>query len=478
MRQGNLGGWLLGALTALAILALASVLAPGPSVAPTGLSEKPQTAAAPQAAIPAPQAAGQATSAEAALPAPSGPAPQVSSEAPAAGDSGAADASPPAPAAGEARPSLSQAGSVADAPGRDALPRAEPAPQHDVLLEPAPFASADPAPAVAPDPGGAAPRVPDRLPQPQVLALAPEAPPAPAQGPDASPKAEGTPTFEDGKPSTLPGVGTLAVQAPAVKTNALPQIGKPVPGGGDLPQIGEAAAPAQVAVSPAGATPLQLYARAFTPIDPGKPKFVILLRDIGDKGMARDDLLRLPFPVSVVLDPLAPDAPQVMQAWRGAGQEVLLAATGLPEGATASDVAQTFQALTTALPQTVAVIDLTGAAFQNDRPLASLVVPEIWSGGRGLVTWAEGLDAADQIARRDGVPAARIFRHLDGNGESRAAIRRYLDRATFKAAQDGSVVVLGDTSPDTVAAILEWTMEGKAADVNLAPLTAVLAPAP
>jgi polysaccharide deacetylase 2 family uncharacterized protein YibQ len=53
-------------------------------------------------------------------------------------------------------------------------------------------------------------------------------------------------------------------------------------------------------------------------------------------------------------------------------------------------------------------------------------------------------------------------------------IRRYLDRAAFKAAQEGRVVVVGRTRPETVAALLEWTVEGRAATVALAPLTAAL----
>ena len=67
-----------------------------------------------------------------------------------------------------------------------------------------------------------------------------------------------------------------------------------------------------------------------------------------------------------------------------------------------------------------------------------------------------------------------IFRPLDGAGESSLTIRRYLDRAAFKAVQEGYVVVIGDTRKDTVVTILEWTREGKGTGVALAPVTAVM----
>jgi len=102
-------------------------------------------------------------------------------------------------------------------------------------------------------------------------------------------------------------------------------------------------------------------------------------------------------------------------------------------------------------------------------------VPIIKDQGRGLVTFDAGLNAADQVARREDVAAAVIFRDLDGAGEDTPLIRRYLDRAAFKAAQEGRVVVVGTTRPETIAALIEWSIEGKGAAVALAPITAVLA---
>ncbi len=259
--------------------------------------------------------------------------------------------------------------------------------------------------------------------------------------------------------STMP--TTLEPTVPGVATNALPHVGDPPKGRGDT---------AQAEAAPG---PLVTYARLFDGAG-GKPLFAILLHDVGGAGMARADLANLPFPVTFVIDPLAADAKEAEATYRAAGQEVLMLADGIPPGATAGDVAQTFQTLAEVLPQAVGVIDMATLGFQDNRALAAMVLPVIADQGRGLVTYDQGLNAADQIARRDGLPAAVVFRRLDGAGESQPTIRRYLDRAAFKAAQEGSVVVLGDTRTDTVAAILQWAIEGKGATVALAPVSAVM----
>ncbi len=275
--------------------------------------------------------------------------------------------------------------------------------------------------------------------------------------------ASGTPQLPSAKgfTSTLPTVLKPAQLGPTVsgvKTNGLPQIG----------DASRATAP-----TAADDKPIAKFARKFDAAA-GKPLFSILLKDVGRAGMARADLAKLPFAVTFVVDPLASDAAEAARTYRDAGQEVLMVADGIPPGATAGDVAQTFQALAKMLPEAVGVIDEDTAGFQDNRALATLVLPVIADQGRGLVTFDRGLNAADQIARRDGLPAAVVFRRLDGAGESQATIRRYLDRSVFRASQIGAVVVMGDTRADTVAAILQWTIEGRATGVTLAPVTAVM----
>ncbi len=438
-----------------------------------------QPEAAANAALPQPDATAAAVAAplvapplDAPLPqdtavaagAPTAQAPKVQLEEPAAIATPTAaipDSPPPGDAA--ALPADDTALITADAQPLPAAPGGDLAPAAAELPPPAapqtdePLLDPPAAPAAAPDPVSIAPQ-PIADPEP-VDPPAPVAPTAPPETP-AKPPSEITSLL----PSTIAPDTGLNEPVAGVTTGRLPSIAAAAP----KPEITTAPAPA-----PGTTTPLIRYARSFA--NPAnKPLFAIVLLDTGTADLNRAQLAALPFPVSFVIDPLNPDAAQAAAIYRGAGQEVLMLATGIPAGATASDLEQTFQAHADALPEAVAILDLAEGGFQNDRPLATQVVPILKAQGRGLLTYDKGLNAADQVARREDLPAATIFRSLDAEGEETALIRRYLDRAAFKAAQDGRVVVLGQTRPETIAALLEWTVEGRAAAVALAPASAVV----
>ncbi len=273
------------------------------------------------------------------------------------------------------------------------------------------------------------------------------------------------------KPEPLVPVPSLAAKGQVPATERLPKVAPVAP----APEIDTApdAAPEAVVTLPDDAPPIDRFARAFDNAA-GKPLFAVVLIDTGDPLIDRTALAAIPFPVTFALDPSAPSAALAASIYRAAGQEVVMLATGLPAGATAADVEVSFGAHEAALPEAVAVMDLEAGGFQGDRPLSTLVVPVLAGQGRGLLSWDRGLNAASQVARREGLRSGVIFRRLDGEGEPVAQMRRYLDRAAFKAAQDGRVIVAGETRANTVAAILEWAVEGRASTVALAPLTATL----
>lgn len=334
------------------------------------------------------------------------------------------------------------------------------------------------APAFVADPAPPTPAEPqDQLlkPLPEILPI-PETPDAPAVQflPDPTLVPQADPAANaDADAATLAPSPRLDSAVDGVIVGRLPRIG-------DAPVLPEANAPSGADGTPAvvleddaDLPPLQKYARAFENPD-AKALFSIILIDTGGADVDRAALAALPFPVTFALDPLAPDVVAATKIYRDGGQEVIMVATGIPEGATAADLEVTFQAHAAALPEAVAVIDTEFGAFQADRPLATQVIPILKSQGRGLISWDRGLNVADQVARREGLAAGMVYRKLDGKGENKSAVRRALDRAAFKAAQDGRVIVIGQTLPGTVAALMEWAVSSRAFSVALAPVSAVL----
>lgn len=304
------------------------------------------------------------------------------------------------------------------------------------------------------------------------------APPAlpqvdPAAEPNAEPAAEADPApseaLLDPAPSQTTGAKVAtppqpgeALQLPTISADPAPAIPAPAP---------DTAA----ASPPLGAPPLQAFAASFAGAG-GKPLFAIVLLDTGTPDLDRAVWASLPLPVSFAVDPESATAAEAMALYRAAGKEVIILPTTLPAGAQASDVETSLAAYQALLPESVAVMSDPVSGFQDDSALATLVVPAIGAQGRGVLLFDKGLNSAAQIAQRDGIPYAMISKMIDAGGESVPVMRRYLDRAVFKAAQDGAAVVMGQTLPDTLAALTEWSLEGRAGDVTLAPISVLMQP--
>lgn len=404
-------------------------------------------------------------------------------------------AAEPEPSAAEPAPDAQPEPAGAAAAEAEPSPVVEPvADEPDVALEaeapaPSPAPAGEPLPVEAQAPDLA--EAPDLADAPDAATPAPTESPAvesPADAPALSDPEVTDPAMPGTRPAVLPGVAE-ADPAPAEETRS--STFKPAPG---LPRAGEgvivgreagteAAEPADpAATDPAAADPdaapvdprpIAQFAAAFENPE-AKPTLAIVLIDDGRAELDRAGIAALPFPVTFALDPLDPASAERAATYRGAGKEVIMLVTGIAEGAMASDVEVAFQSMEQGLPEAVAVMDLPEPSFQNRRPLAATVVPILKEQGRGLLTWDAGLNAADQVARREDLAAAVIFRDLGSAGADAAAVRRLLDRAVFKAGQEGRASVVGKADPATVAALLEWSVEGKSATVALAPVTAVL----
>ncbi|MEP3346059.1 MAG: divergent polysaccharide deacetylase family protein [Litoreibacter sp.] len=206
----------------------------------------------------------------------------------------------------------------------------------------------------------------------------------------------------------------------------------------------------------------------------GKALFGVILIDSGEDGIPREDLLQLSVPVTIAIDPTADNAQEIMEAYRGAGIEIVAIANELPTASSPSDVAVAVEAYFTNLPQSVGIMDPLDGRIQSNRSLLQPVLGAIRNSGHGLITYDRGLNTAQQAARREDIPAATVFRVLDADLEEGPKIKRYLDRAAFNANRDGKVVVVGRSYPETVKAIVEWVLEKKESGIAMVPVSAVM----
>lgn len=391
-------------------------------------------------------------------------------------------AAPPAVTGVEGAPAASLA------PAPDA-PTPEPAPQPGELPPPPPLdqAALDEAARIA---AGALPLSPLEPATPPATADAPAAEPPATEPPAAEPPAEVAAVPPEAAPAVTPTPEPTPTPDPAPATTARPvpgmpgtvagvRINRPDPVGDpaaatDAPVTDPAAETATLILTDEDLPAVERFARPFENPE-GRPLFSVLLIDTGNPDVDRAAIAAAPFPISIVVDPAAPDAATAARIYREGGQEVLMLASGLPAGATAADLEVVFQGLADLLPEAVGLVDTAEGVFQGDRTLSTQIAAVLKDRGMGMVTYDKGLNSADQVAARDGVPAARIFRSIDAGDENAATISRYLDRAAFKAAQVGRVTVIGHTRPETVAALMQWTVEGRSASVALAPATAAMA---
>jgi polysaccharide deacetylase 2 family uncharacterized protein YibQ len=491
---------------------------------PERIANLPQADAPPAASTPAPPAADPAGTS--ASPSPdTAPAPQPDIAATPQQPVTAAPAIAPSPqlatvtdrAAGGTSPERLSPPQVADAPsGTDLSPAPPPAPPVPVPAvepqEPTPQTPQTVAePAVEPAVEAAAEPAPVRVEPDTETSIATEPEPEPEAAPEtataalAVPPQTPTPSFP-----VLPDTGTAPdtasvpaeprlprVTVPAdTPTPRLPQVaGAAVSGIGvgtgngqaRLPQVGNtpmadspsdsvsAVAPEAVPAAPdAAPNALRDNAEPFEASD-DRALLGIVLIDEPDSGLDPAILTRFSFPVAIAIDPMRPDAASRARELRAAGLEVIiLGETVIPEGATPTDLEVGLAVARDTVPVAIAVMDGPESRIQADRPILDATVAALSETGHGLLAFPRGLNAAEETARRNDLPAATFFRQLDDEDQRATVITRYLGRAAFAAVQEGGAVVVGRTRPDTVTALFSWALGSRSEAVMIAPVSAVL----
>lgn len=257
--------------------------------------------------------------------------------------------------------------------------------------------------------------------------------------------------------------------APNVATNRLPSLRAPAPTATTTATTTEDAADVMAEDLP----PVARYASPFENLD-NKPLMAIVLIDDGNSPIGLDALAAFPYPLSFAVDTAWAGAPGAMQTYRAAGFEVL-ALVDLPLEATAQDAETNLAIKLGTIPEAVAVMEGATSGFQGNRAVSDQVTAIVAASGHGLLLFPKGLNTAQKLARKAGVPAAAVFRDFDAQGQDAKTIRRFLDHAAFKAAQqEGGVVMVGRLRADTISALLLWGLQDRASRVALAPVSAVL----
>ncbi len=272
----------------------------------------------------------------------------------------------------------------------------------------------------------------------------------------------------------------IPAQAPAdVPAPRLPQISRlPQAGNVVLDELGAADAEDEVAEevpeTPAEDLPaIVANAATFDPQEE-RPLMAVVLIDDPDSTLELDALTRFSFPVAFAIDALHPEAADRAATYRAAGYEVVMLGSMVIDGATAADAEVAIAGAQVVLPEAVALMDTPEHRIQGDRAVLDTTVAALAQTGHGLLAFPRGLNAAEATAARADVPGVTVFRLIDAEGEAATMITRSLSRAAFAASQEGHVVVVGHTRPDTVTALLSWSLGDRSEGVALAPVSATL----
>lgn len=290
-------------------------------------------------------------------------------------------------------------------------------------------------------------------------------PPAPPEAPAAAGEAPAGIALEPGTITVLP--------VPELGERGLPGRAAGLNGGDAVPVrrpgTEEEAEPAPIAED----APAILRFAAPDTADAGAPRLSVVMLDMGLLDDPVSAVSSIPFPVTIGIDPEAPNAAARAARWRDAGYEVA-AMVRLPAGARPSDVEVTYEAAFAALPEAVALLDAGGAGLNADGDVTAQALDHLAKEGRGLVALPHGLATPLRQARDRGVPAVEIYRDLGEVGQDDRVIRRFLDQAAFRARLQGQVTLLAELNPETITALTLWGNRAGREGVSPAPVSALL----
>lgn len=234
-----------------------------------------------------------------------------------------------------------------------------------------------------------------------------------------------------------------------------------------LPTVG---ADEDVSVETMASRPVEANAEQFENVGE-KPEMAIVLIDTGEAEFDMDALESFPYPLSIAVSTLDPNVAEKAADYRARGFEVL-AMVDMPKDASASDVEQALQAHLSVSDAFVGVMEGLEDGLQGSKEISDQVTEALLGSGHGLLMFSNGLNTAQKLAAKDGVPSASVFRDFDDKGQSAVVMRRFLDGAAFKAGQEQGVVMVGRLRDEAISALLLWALQDRAGTVAMAPVSA------
>ncbi len=236
-----------------------------------------------------------------------------------------------------------------------------------------------------------------------------------------------------------------------------------------LPTVGEAE---EETIDAMASRPVEANAEGFENAEE-KPVMSVVLIDTGAQDFDMEALESFPYPLTIAVSTLDPEVGAKSADYRARGFEVL-ALIDMPAEASATDVEQAMQAHLSVSGAFVGVMEGLSEGLQSSKEISDQVTDALLGSGHGLLLFDNGLNTAQKLAAKEGVPSATVFRDFDDKGQTAVVMRRFLDQAAFKAAQEDGVVMVGRLRDETISALLLWALQDRVSTVAMAPVSAVL----
>ncbi|GHA41064.1 hypothetical protein GCM10008927_01680 [Amylibacter ulvae] len=214
-------------------------------------------------------------------------------------------------------------------------------------------------------------------------------------------------------------------------------------------------------------------------ISDDKPAIAIVIQDLGPDGLSRADLLKADFAASFAISGDMLDSKRAAAEYYGAGFEVLVenpmtSGAGVTDGNDTDTRTTVVRDYLSAVPTAVAFIDNPLGTLQKQHVAQKDVLNVLAESGHAIISYKRGLDPTPREAAKRAMRSGSVFRVLDANGEDADAIYNNLNRAVFKANQDGSAIVIASGTATTFDALQSWVQSGKASGVSIVPISAAI----